>query len=710
MKKRKLCLIMSALLMFIVSCNVSNVNDPSSNLENTSEDSSLSEESSLDIDYSLPFAEEFIGDYNRPGLYEKNGSEHLMPETQKETGMEINVEDYGAKKDDPDFDNYSAFRSAIQNAVEGDTIYVPNGTYYFRNYGRASTEYFAHVVLTSGITLRGESKEATILVSNFTENMNRDESTTVVAAVNVKSVVISNLTITSNTSDEVLPDPNNSNLQTTTYTAPKYGITVGSGGDISSAEKQARNILVENCMVEKFQRMGVRVAKVQEAIVRSCSFQKATCLGGGGMGYGVNIQGYGNDFDITDTFLDTKYNIVEDCSFIGPYLRHGALIQYYAHNNVIRNNHFEDLLLDSIDMHGEDEYSNEIYCNEIINTRKGAGIGLGNSGATHDASGRNNYIHDNKIVNGDRGIDIILGTKKTIVYNNKIEDVSSTGIKCSDSNGTYIVSNEFKNVGDTAISVSYSYNSEDPALGIPNDYVIQDNKFTSCNKGIYVETKGDNFILENNEFNDVSEENRVIDDSLDFILPEKSNLTNPVEGEYVLPLENFFITMESPSKPAIYQKNLKLKTSNLEPLFNRVIYALFDKSKMPTTYNKVYLSMTAKAQVGCPTINIFTNTTYVDWTTDTICWDNSKLHHETLALIKSTDEDPVSEFTVFTFPFAGYEFHTFYLDVTEAFAKLPSSLFTMIFTNENIDESYMEIYSNKQDANNYSQALRFIFA
>ena len=94
MKKRKLCLIMSALLMSIVSCNGSNVNDPSSNLENTSEDSSLSEESSLDIDYSLPFAEEFIGDYNRPGLYEKNGSEHLMPETQKETGMEINVEDY----------------------------------------------------------------------------------------------------------------------------------------------------------------------------------------------------------------------------------------------------------------------------------------------------------------------------------------------------------------------------------------------------------------------------------------------------------------------------------------------------------------------------------------------------------------------------------------------------------------------------------------
>lgn len=706
MKNKKLYFVLLSSLIIMSSCGNNVVN---SNESHSNESENNNSSTSLDIDNSLVFANKFIGDYNRPGLYEKNGVEHVMPEIQKETGMEINVEDYGAKKDDPNFDNYSSFRLAIENAVEGDTIYIPNGKYYFKNYGRASSEYYAHIVLKSGITLKGESKENTILVSNFLETMNRDESTTVIASVNVKSVVIKNLTVTSNTSDDVLPDPDNSNLQTTTYTAPKYGITAASGGDISSSEKQAKNILIENCFVEKFQRMGVRIAKAQEVVVRSCSFQKATCLGGGGMGYGVNIQGYGNDFNVTDTFIDTKYNVVENCSFVGPYLRHGTLIQYYAHNNLIQNNTYENLLLDSIDMHGEDEYSNEICNNQIINTRKGAGIGLGNSGATHDASGRNNYIHDNVIKNGLRGIDVILGTPDTIIYNNKIEDVSSTGIKCSNANGTFIVKNEFKNVGNNSIDISYSYISDDPSLGIPNDYVIQDNKFTSCDKGIYLDSKGENFVIKDNEFNDMDEEDRIIDESSSFVLPEKSNLTDPVEGDYVLPTENFFITMESQDKPAIYQKNLKLKTSNLEPFYNRIIYALFDKTSMPSSYNKVYLSITAKAQVGTPTINIFTNTTYVDWTTDTICWNNSKLHHDSLALIKSTDEDPVNEFVNFTFPFAGYEFHTYYIDVTEAYNLLPSSLFTMVFTNENIDESYMEIYSNKQDAKEYSQALRLIF-
>ena len=117
--------------------------------------------------------------------------------------------------------------------------------------------------------------------------------------------------------------------------------------------------------------------------------------------------------------------------------------------------------------------------------------------------------------------------------------------------------------------------------------------------------------------------------------------------------------------------------------------------------------MTAKAQDGAPTINIFTNTTYTDWKTETIYWNNSKLHHETLALIKNTTEDPVTSFADFTFPIVEYEFHTYYLDVTEAFKTLPNGLFTMVFTNESIDESYMEIYSNQQ-ANN--QGLRFIFS
>ena len=141
-----------------------------------------------------------------------------------------------------------------------------------------------------------------------------------------------------------------------------------------------------------------------------------------------------------------------------------------------------------------------------------------------------------------------------------------------------------------------------------------------------------------------------------------------------------------------------------------MIYALFDKKEAPTSYDKVYLSITAKAQEGTPTINIFSNTTYTDWTTDTLCWNDSKLHQDTLALIKNTEEDPVKEFTTFTFPFAEYEFHTYYIDVTEAYKAIGADLFTLVLTNENVGWNIiMEVYSKEQTANNFEQAFRLIF-
>ncbi len=651
------------------------------------------------------FADLFKGDWNMPGLYEKDGKAHQMPEAVQETGMEINVADYGAKANNPNFDNYSAFKKAIENATAGDTIYIPNGDYYFKNYQRASEEYDTHISLKDGMTLRGESQSGVRIISCFNEKKNETDSTTVIAAVNVNDVAIKNLTVTSNTSDSVLPDNTNSNLQSLIYTAPKYGITAASGGVIADAEDEASNILIEGVTVEKFQRMGVRIAKAKEVAVKNSTFQKATCLGGGGMGYGVNIQGYGNGYDCTDTYIDTCFNIVEDCHFVGPWLRHGALIQYSAHNNVIRNNQFDDVLLDSIDMHGEDEYSNEIYDNDIRNTRKGAGIGLGNTGATHDASGRNNFVHDNRIKNGARGIDILLGTPDTIVFQNKIEAVDS-GIRCSNANGTRIVSNEFSDIKGTAISVTYSYVYGNPSLGLPSRYRIESNQFQSCGRGIYLDSKGENFVLKNNTFTSMDSKVEIVDESSSFHLPEDTDLTTPVKGTEILPTENMFITMESQDRPAQYQKNLKLKSSATEPQFNRMIYALFDKADMPKTYGKVYLSITAKAQEGTPTINMFTNTTYTDWTTSSIYWNDSKLHHETLAMVKNTEEDPITEFATFTFPFAEYEFHTYYIDVTESFKNINADKFTLILTNENVDGVYMEVYSNQQAGD---QAFRFIF-
>ncbi|MCM1131425.1 MAG: InlB B-repeat-containing protein, partial [Anaeroplasma bactoclasticum] len=486
------------------------------------------------------FMEYFEGSWNMPGLYEKDGNSHSMPKVIEESGNKINVLDYGAVPNDSSVDNYNAFKASIAKAAAGDTIYIPNGKYYFYNSSKASSEYYAHIILKSNITLLGESKDGVVLISCFSEEYNETKSTTVIAAVNVKNVAIKNLTVSSNTPDAFLPNQDDQNLTSDVYTGPKYGITAATGGTISNPEEQGKNILIENVLVEKFRRSGIRIAKIKEVVVRSSTFQKATCLGGSGSGYGVCIQGINHDQDCTDTLYDSCFNVVENCQFLGPWLRHGTLIQYYSHNNLIRNNTFLDILLDAIDMHGEEEYSNEICYNEIKNTRKGAGIGLGNSGATHDATGRNTFIHDNSIIGGLRGIDILLGTKQTVIYNNKIKDVSSSGIKCSEASSVKIIKNSFTNVLNYAITILYGTVWGPAILGIPDDYVIRKNQFIACKKGIGINCKGEHFLLEENDFESMKESIQIVDTSSSFVLPQDS-----LEVEVVSKQSNYFLSVSS---------------------------------------------------------------------------------------------------------------------------------------------------------------------
>ncbi len=469
----------------------------------------------LDANYEQ-FADYFVGDWNQPGLYDKNGAVHQMPAPVEETGKVISVATYGAIANDATADNYEAFKKAIDAAEAGDVVYIPNGTYYFTTSLKVNG-YYAHIHLKPGITLKGESKEGVVLVSCFTPTENEEKSTTVIAVTNASNVAIKNLTVTSNTG-ELSYDINDSNLITDILTGPKYGITIASSKDITSADQQTKNVLIDGVIVEKFRRSGVRIAMAQEVTVRNSTFRYATCLGGGGMGYGVCIQGETHDVDGTDTILDTRFNVVEDCTFEGPYLRHGVLIQYYAHNNLVHHNTFKDILLDSIDLHGEDEYSNEICHNEILNTRRGAAVGLGNTGATHDATGRNNFIHDNLIDGGARAIDIMLDTPNTVIFANTIKNVGK-GITCSLANGTRIVGNTLEGITEYGVRINYAFIWGATHAGIPSQYTVKDNTFISCGQGIYIETIKDSMI-EGNQFEQIDNANQVINTTESFEIPQ----------------------------------------------------------------------------------------------------------------------------------------------------------------------------------------------
>lgn len=625
---------------------------------------------------------------------------------QARSTKEINVMDFGVKANDSTFDNTPMIQAAIDSAQPGETVYIPEGVYYLKSASLFSSSYVSHLVMKSEVNIKGAGQDKTILISAYDDDTNEKHKTAVILARTVSNLNISELTVSSDTSDDSLPDPDVSNLNHFVASAPVYGIVV----DNDKPTEAHGDILIENVLVEKFQRMGIRIRVVNHVTVRGCTIQKATDLGGGGAGYGISIQGMGNGADLTGSNLDATENLVEDCTILGPYIRHGILLQYYAHHNLVTNNRIQDTLLDAIDLHGEDEYANEISYNTIINTRRGAGIGLGNSGATHDATGPDNYIHHNEIIGGDRGIDVLYGTENTRIYGNSIRDIDNgdaTGIFVQNGHGTLIEGNEITNftgAESLGIQVLYSYQALEPEKGIPDGIHIQDNHLNGLASGIYVEAHTPNYLYENNRLTQIVNED-YIDGTEAFELPPISDVVIPRTGDVLLPTDDNFITNEGRDFVQT-QANMKFKSSYFDVPYNRMIYMKFDLSDIQTTKEKVYLRMTSKSKDGLATINIYGTSSYNDWSEDTITWNKAKYHQDQVAKVIDPDGD-LDHVTDFTYTTVGTEFNTYYIDVTDYIQSLEENYVTFILSNDEVENMYCEIYSKETSQDNQKLALVF---
>ena len=648
----------------------------------------------------------FVEEWSTPGLALSDGSEYIPPSPNETTGKRWNVLDFGAKPGDSEFDNAEIFQKAIDAAEPGDEIFIPEGE-YFLNSGKRSTPYFTHVLLKSQVNIIGEGMDKTILISNFDGRTNDRHNTTVFLANSQSEIVISDLTITANTDDSKLPDPNVSNMNTFVETSPVYGITV----DNTKPTEAHGNVQIQRVLIEKFHRMGIRVRAVRDVRISECVIQKAMDLGTGGAGYAICIQGIGHDMDVTDSNFDTLYNIVENNEIKGPYLRHAVLIQYYAHNNLVTNNTITDIFLDAIDLHGEDEYSNEISYNTVINTRRGAGVGMGNTGATHDASGPYNYVHNNTIIGGNKGVNIILGTPKAMIISNTIKDIDAEngiGIFIQDGNETYIRDNVFERInGENAygIQINYSYKALAPEEGIPDGIKVIDNTFTDVTKGFYIEAHTEDFEFSGNTFVS-SGEYDYLNDAEKFVVPETSDLTIPKKGKAIYPTDDNFITNEARDTVQT-QRNMKFKASYHEVPFNRMIYLKFNLSEAPTNKERVYLRMAAKTMDGLATINIHGTTEYNDWTESTITWNNARYNADQVAVVVNENNE-LTHVADFTFPEPVYEFIVYYVDVTDYILNLDSHLVTLILSDEEVRGMYCEIYS--KDASFEEQKIALIYS
>jgi hypothetical protein len=633
-------------------------------------------------------------------------------------GSTIDVRDFGAVADDMSFDNTPAFQAAIESAEVGDTVFVPQGEWYFSSGAFNGKSYKAHIYMKSGINLKGEGEDLTKIVSLYDERTNAREKTTVILCMTMSDITISDLTVTSNTDESMMPDPNDSKFNNFAGTAPVYGIVVDNEKPIESHGY----VTLENLTVEKFQRMGIRIRVVHDVLVKNCTLQNATDLAGGGAGYGISIQGISNGLDLTGSNLDPTNNRVEGCNIVGPYIRHGILLQYYAHDNIITGNTLSETLLDSIDLHGEDEYSNEISFNTIINPRAGAGIGVGNSGATHDASGPNNYIHDNIIEGGRRGIDVLYGTPDTIVENNVIKNLNemgSTGIHVQDAPGTQIIGNTLESIPAVVIpndgpnpvtegygiQLSYSYKALNPDQGVPVNVIIKNNTIKDAMHSMYTEVLGEGCEVSNNTITGTYKTGYV-DNTAHFELPPVSDLILPKTGTFQLPLADTFINNEGPTRVQT-QPNMRFKASYFDVPYNRMVYMMFDMTESPDQYDKVYLKLSGKSKDGLATVNIHGSTDYLDWSEDSLTWENALYHAENVAMVQDEAGD-LSYVNDFTFTAAGQDFNSYYVDVTDYFKSIGDApRVTLILSNDEVQNMYCEFYSKEYKTEKYRPGLIF---
>ncbi|WP_309122625.1 right-handed parallel beta-helix repeat-containing protein [Paenibacillus sp.] len=373
--------------------------------------------------------------YTQPGLTNPDGTPYAVHTPNPVTGATHDVvADFGADPADNENDDTPAILAAIAAADSGDEVYFPNGTYNLISTmpGDAQTNF----QLKNGVNLRGESEAGTVLKSDLNEPGN----SRAIKAFNKNNIYISDLTITARYDGRYTTDPTSQN--------PGIG---GFGNGIyidQSGDQGSYNITIERVTIEHFQRMGIRIAKSHDVTVRHSTFRKATDVGGGGAGYGIAVQGTPK-VDTLGLPTDTRHVLIEHNRFEGPYLRHGVVVQYYAHNNLVANNTFLSTQLDAIDLHGEDEYLNEVAFNHVENVPRG-GIGVGNTGGTpplsnHDASGPGNYIHRNSVVNTRDGILVYMGSPGTRIEENLItgtkDYVNAAGIKILNGPGTIVKDN-----------------------------------------------------------------------------------------------------------------------------------------------------------------------------------------------------------------------------------------------------------------------------
>lgn len=440
---------------------------------------------------SLPEPDPDAEPWTQPGLVEPDGTPYRIAMPAPATGERIDVRDHGADPVEGTGDDAAAIRAAIAAADPGDEVVLPAGVYDLDSTEPADPT--TNVALRSGVHLRGAGAGVTILRSALTPDT---PSGKILRGFGVTDVIVADLTLTSTFDGPFTDDPD-----AEAGGGPAYGIYLANLG-----ARPSTSILIEGVTVERFERMGVRVEKSRDVVVRGSTFRDATSVGGGGAGYGVAIQGT----PLQDRYAypdDSRHTLVEGNTFEGRYLRHAILLQYYTHNNLVAGNLIDGTVLDAIDLHGEAEYRNEVRGN-VVTDSLAAAIALGNTGGTatrHGPSGPGNWIHGNVLRGNREGVLVHLGTPETLVEQNVITGGSDAparvGVEIRNAPGTVVRANTVS--GNRADGFWGIRLAEDPGdadgigAGVPTDVLMARNVVAGNAAGVRIDA-GTGIVLDRN--------------------------------------------------------------------------------------------------------------------------------------------------------------------------------------------------------------------
>ncbi len=294
---------------------------------------------------------------------------------------------YGATPGKDSDDDSDAFRKAIQAAGTGTEIVVPKGNYVFKK---------PNVVLKTGVSIRGES--GAVITTKFTSSSDNAGLLDLLRAAGTNNLTISGLKLTSSGGK-----------------ALNYPLWIG-----SSSGSNVSRIAIRDMQIDKFYKMAISVRNGDNVTIEKNTIKDALATGDGGEGYGIMI-GYSKSTN----------NRVADNTIQGPKMRHGILLQYSAHNNLVEKNTVTQTVYDAFDLHGEEEYANEFRDNTAKDCGEG-GFGVGNTGADHDNAGPGNWIHDNKVTGCKWGIHIYRKSDTQYIDNNTFNSNKSYGISVHD--------------------------------------------------------------------------------------------------------------------------------------------------------------------------------------------------------------------------------------------------------------------------------------